>query len=889
MTDLAAAVLGLGMVAGLAFYFFGPKKAATAQLRGGFQEIEVVVKGGYEPSVIRAQAGIPLRLIFDRQETGECSSRVVFSDFMVNKGLAPYQRTTVEIMPTASGEFGFACGMNMLHGTLVVVEQGGFDGEVATQADPARPLLRDLPVEDDGSGVEGPEDDEAEKLAEIRDLSRRLLVGAVLTAPVLVAMMASELFHATWVPEFLMNRWVQWALITPVMFYTGWNVHRTGWAALRRRTADMNSLITLGTTAAYAYSVVVTVAPTLLPADLREVYFESVGVILTLMMVGQLLEAKARLGTGQAIRTLMGLQPKTARVVRDGVESELPVEEMRVGDLVVVRPGEKIPVDGQVTEGRSTVDESMVTGEPMPVTKQSGDTVIGATINQTGSFTFRATRVGAETMLAQIVQMVEQAQASKAPIQRIADLAASFAVPGVIFIAVAAFVAWFVWGPEPAFIYALVSAVSVLIIACPCALGIATPISITVSTGMGAQHGILIRTAAALETAHKLDAVVLDKTGTLTVGKPSLTDTVASEGVDRQELLRLVASVEQRSEHPLGAAIVDAARAVGEPERFFSVTGMGVGADVDGKGILVGSRRLMTDSGIDPSSLEETAVALEADGKTVVFAAIDGVAAGLLAVADTVKPDSAAAVATMRDMGMEVVMITGDNRRTAEAIARQVGIRRVMAEVMPKDKALEVRRLQGEGKLVGMVGDGINDAPALAQANVGIAIGTGTDVAMEAADITLISGELKGVVTTVALSRATMRNIRQNLGWAFGYNAIGIPIAAGILYPLTGMLLSPMIAAVAMAFSSVSVITNANRLRGFTPPALVAAAVVDEVQVEVVEHTEDEMVKDLVCGMEIDPATAAATFEHEGQTYYFCAVGCMQKFKADPPAYVGAA
>ena len=889
MTDLAAAVLGLGMVAGLAFYFFGPKKAATAEIRDGFQEIEIVVKGGYEPSVIRAREGLPLRLVFDRQETGECSSRVVFPDFMVNKGLAPYQRTTVEIMPTASGEFGFACGMNMLHGTLVVVEQGGFDGEVATQADPARPLLRDLPVEDDGSGVEGPEDDEAEKLAEIRDLSRRLLVGAVLTAPVLVAMMASELFHATWVPEFLMNRWVQWALITPVMFYTGWNVHRTGWAALRRRTADMNSLITLGTTAAYAYSVVVTVAPTLLPADLREVYFESVGVILTLMMVGQLLEAKARLGTGQAIRTLMGLQPKTARVVRDGVESELPVEEMRVGDLVVVRPGEKIPVDGQVTEGRSTVDESMVTGEPMPVTKQSGDTVIGATINQTGSFTFRATRVGAETMLAQIVQMVEQAQASKAPIQRIADLAASFAVPGVIFIAVAAFVAWFVWGPEPAFIYALVSAVSVLIIACPCALGIATPISITVSTGMGAQHGILIRTAAALETAHKLDAVVLDKTGTLTIGKPSLTDTVASEGVDRHELLRLVASVEQRSEHPLGAAIVDAAPAVGEPERFFSVTGMGVGADVDGKGILVGSRRLMTDSGIDPSSLEETAVALEADGKTVVFAAIDGVAAGLLAVADTVKPDSAAAVATMRDMGMEVVMITGDNRRTAEAIARQVGIRRVMAEVMPKDKALEVRRLQGEGKLVGMVGDGINDAPALAQANVGIAIGTGTDVAMEAADITLISGELKGVVTTVALSRATMRNIRQNLGWAFGYNAIGIPIAAGILYPLTGMLLSPMIAAVAMAFSSVSVITNANRLRGFTPPALVAAAVVDEVQVEVVEHTEDEMVKDLVCGMEIDPATAAATFEHEGQTYYFCAVGCMQKFKADPPAYVGAA
>ena len=885
--DLLAGVLGLGLVGGLAFYFFGPKKAATAELRDGFQEIEVVVKGGYEPSVIRAREGLPLRLIFDRQETGECSSRVVFPDFMVNKGLPPYQRTTVEIMPTASGEFGFACGMNMLHGTLVV--EGDFDGEVATQADPARPLLRDLPVEGDSQAVVGPGDDEAEKLAEIRDLSRRLVVGAVLTAPVLVAMMASELFHATWVPELLMNRWVQWALITPVMFYTGWNVHRTGWAALRRRTADMNSLITLGTTAAYAYSVVVAVAPTLLPSDLREIYFESVGVILTLMMVGQLLEAKARLGTGKAIRTLMGLQPKIARVVREGVEIELPVEEVRVGDLVVVRPGEKIPVDGEVTDGRSSVDESMVTGEPMPVTKKSGDIVIGATINQTGSFTFRATRIGAETMLAQIVQMVEQAQASKAPIQRIADLAASFAVPGVIFVAVAAFVAWFVWGPEPAFIYALVSAVSVLIIACPCALGIATPISITVSTGMGAQHGILIRTAAALETAHKLDAIVLDKTGTLTIGKPSLTDTVAAEGIDRDELLRLVASVEQRSEHPLGAAIVEATGALGEPQGFFSVTGMGVGADVDGHSVLVGSRRLMTDSGIDPSSLEEAAAALEADGKTVVFAAIDGASAGLLGVADTVKPDSSAAVATMRDMGMEVVMLTGDNRRTAEAIARQVGIRRVMAEVMPKDKALEVRRLQGEGKLVAMVGDGINDAPALAQANVGIAIGTGTDVAMEAADITLISGELKGVVTAVALSRTTMRNIRQNLGWAFGYNAIGIPIAAGILYPLTGMLLSPMIAAVAMAFSSVSVITNANRLRGFTSPALAAAVAVDEVQVEVVEHTEDEMVKDLVCGMEIDPAAAAATFEYEGQTYYFCAVGCMQKFKADPVTYVGAA
>jgi Cu+-exporting ATPase len=511
-------------------------------------------------------------------------------------------------------------------------------------------------------------------------------------------------------------------------------------------------------------------------------------------------------------------------VIRDSDEQEVAVEEVVPGDVVVVHPGEKVPVDGEVVEGRSTLDESMVTGESLPVTKELGDQVIGATINQTGAFRFRATGVGRDTMLAQIVRLVSEAQGSKAPIQRLADLVASYFVPAVIFIAIATFVVWFDFGPSPALTFALVSAVAVLIIACPCALGLATPLSIMVAAGKGAQNGTLIRSAEALETAHKLQAVVLDKTGTITRGEPALTDVVAVRDVAEDELLGLVAGAERSSEHPLGRAIVAGAEGRGLPlsdaSEFDSETGRGLRASVGGRRLAVGTRALLGEAGIDPGPLEADAERLEAEGKTAMLVAVDDRPAGVIAVADTVKPDSAAAISALKRLELEVVMITGDNRRTAEAIALQVGIERVLAEVLPSDKALEVRRLQDEGKLVAMVGDGINDAPALAQADVGIAIGTGTDVAIEAADVTLVSGELRGVATSLSLSRATMRNIRENLVFAFGYNAIGIPIAAGALYPFLGLQLSPMIAAAAMAASSLSVVTNANRLRRWRPLAL---------------------------------------------------------------------
>jgi P-type Cu+ transporter len=617
---------------------------------------------------------------------------------------------------------------------------------------------------------------------------------------------------------------VQLALITPVMFYTGWPIHRTGWLALAHRGADMNSLITLGTTAAYGYSLLVTVAPALLPAGVRDVYFEAAGTILTLILLGRLIETRAKAGTGQAIRELLGLQARTARVVRGGMEAEIPVEQVVVGDEVVIRPGEKIPVDAVVLSGSSAVDESMVTGEPMPAVKRAGDAVIGATINTTGSLRVKAAKVGADTMLSQIIRMVRQAQASKAPIQRLADAVSEFFVPAVIAVAIATFVVWFVAGPAPAFTLALVSAVAVLIIACPCALGLATPLSVMVGTGKGARAGILIRSAEALETAHTLDTIVLDKTGTITAGKPALTDVRPAGGFDETRLLALAGAAEADSEHPLAAAIVAGARergvALPAAAGFGSVTGKGVRATVDGHDVLVGSARLLAGAGIGTSALDTIAAELSAQGKTPVLAAVDGAPAGVLAVADPVKDDSAAAVAALRRLGAEVVMLTGDNARTATAIARQVGVRRVLAEVLPEHKADQIRRLQAEGRKVGMVGDGINDAPALAAADVGLAIGTGTDVAIEAADITLISGSLAGVVTAIALSRATMRNIRQNLFFALAYNGIGIPIAAGVLYPAFGIRLSPVIAAAAMAASSLSVVGNANRLRRYHPAPL---------------------------------------------------------------------
>ena len=904
--DIAVVAGGLVLSGLLAWFFFGPKKAHSAMQVGDVQEVTVTVKGGYSPDLVRVRQGVPLRIVFDRQESGECTSRVVFPDFALNRSLSAYGQTTVELLPDRAGEFGFACGMNMIHGKLIVEPQANGHAAPAAVA-PASDSLRSVP-----DGAKEPdqltEDHEmAERNAEISDLTRRVVVGAVLTAPVLFAVMAGNFLPV----GILGNHWLQLALITPVMFYSGWPIHRTGWLSLLHRQAEMNSLITLGSSAAFGYSLVVTVAPAIMPAGLREVYFEAVGVIITLILLGRLFEARAKAGTGAAIRKLIGLQARTARVVRNGAEADIPVADVVAGDVVIVRPGEKIPVDGEVVDGESAVDESMVTGEPIPATKRAGDTVIGATINRTGSFRFRATRVGRDTMLAQIIKLVQQAQGSKAPIQRLADLVSSYFVPAVIGIAIWTFVAWFLFGPQPAFTSAMVAAVAVLIIACPCALGLATPLSVMVSTGKGAEQGILIRSAEALETAHKLDTIVLDKTGTITRGQPALTDVLPEPNIKEDELLRLAASAERLSEHPLAAAVVAGARSreivLSEPTGFESITGRGVRATVDGHPILIGNPALLRDAGIDPTALEAEADRLAADGKTPLLIAADGKPAGVIAVADTLKEESVAAVASLRALGLEVVMITGDNRRTAAAIARQVGIGRVLAEVLPDRKAAEVRRLQAEGKRVAMVGDGINDAPALAQADVGLAIGTGTDVAIESSDITLISGALTGVVTAIQLSRATMRNIRQNLVFAFAYNVIGIPIAAGVLYPFLGLRLSPMIAAAAMAMSSLSVVSNSNRLRSFRSKPVQSAAVrgpAAEPKVEVGagdarptqklaptgqgdDMTDKTTATDPVCGMTVDSATAEYRSFKNGKAYYFCSGGCKEKFDRDPAKFAG--
>ena len=905
--DIAVVAGGLALTGLLGWFFFGPKKAHSAMQVGSVQEVTVTVKGGYSPDLVRVRQGVPLRIVFDRQESGECTSRVVFPDFALNRSLSAYAQTTVELLPDRAGEFGFACGMNMIHGKLVVEPQVNGHGAPAAVA-PAS----DSPVSEP-DGVKEPdqltEDHEmAERKAEISDLTRRVVVGAVLTAPVLFAIMAGNFLPV----GILGNHWLQLALITPVMFYSGWPIHRTGWLSLLHRQAEMNSLITLGSSAAFGYSVVVTVAPGILPAGLRDVYFEAVGVIITLILLGRLFEARAKAGTGAAIRKLIGLQARTARVVRNGTETDIPIEDLVAADVVIVRPGEKIPVDGEVVDGQSSVDESMVTGEPMPATKRVGDTVIGATINGTGSFRFRATRVGRDTMLAQIIKLVQQAQGSKAPIQRLADLVSSYFVPAVIGIAIWTFVAWFLFGPQPAFTSAMVAAVAVLIIACPCALGLATPLSVMVSTGKGAEQGILIRSAEALETAHKLDTIVLDKTGTITRGQPALTDVLPEPHIKEDELLRLAASAERLSEHPLAAAVVAGATSremvLSEPAGFESITGRGVRATVDGHPILIGTPALLSEAGIDTTALEAEADRLSADGKTSLLVAIDGKPAGVIAVADTLKEESVAAVASLRALGLEVVMITGDNRRTAAAIAKQVGIARVLAEVLPDRKASEVRRLQAEGRRVAMVGDGINDAPALAQADVGLAIGTGTDVAIESSDITLISGALTGVVTAIQLSRATMRNIRQNLVFAFAYNVIGIPIAAGVLFPFLGLRLSPMIAAAAMAMSSLSVVTNSNRLRTFRSKPVQSGAIRGsevEPKVEVGagdapptqksaptgrgdDMSEKATVTDPVCGMTVDSATAEYRSFHNGNAYYFCSAGCKENFDKDPSKFAGA-
>ncbi len=699
----------------------------------------------------------------------------------------------------------------------------------------------------------GEEEDDAEKAgrkAEQQHLLRKLALSSVLsvlliagTIPAMTGLSSHPILN------WLHNSWVQLLLASPVQFWAGLPFYLGAWKAFRHRTADMNTLITLGTSAAYLYSLLATVNPGFFLSQrlIPEVYYEASAVIITLTMLGRFLENRARGKTSEAIRKLMGLQPKTARIIRDGRELDIPIAEVAVGDIVQVRPGEKIPVDGEVIAGTSTVDESMITGESLPVTKQPGARVIGATLNKTGSFRFRATRVGKDTALAQIVKLVQQAQGSKAPIQRLADRVTAWFVPAVIAIATATFILWFNFTGN--LNLATIATVSVLIIACPCALGLATPTSVTVGIGKGAENGILIKGSHSLELAHKIQTVVLDKTGTLTQGKPGVTDFVTVRGTAHQnelKLLRLAAAVERHSEHPLAEAVVKYAEeqqipppplnkggkevALPECEKFEAIAGSGVRGIVSDRLVQIGTQRWMDELGIDTLPLHAHKVAWEDSGKTVVFIAIDGQLEGIIGIADTLKPSAASAVAALQRMGLEVVMLTGDNRRTAEAIAQQVGIARVFAEVRPHQKAAVIQSLQTgvnpaipnpksqiPNRIVAMVGDGINDAPALAQADVGIAIGTGTDVAIAASDITLISGDLQGIVTAIRLSRATLRNIRQNLMFAFGYNLAGIPIAAGILFPLFGWLLNPIIAGAAMAFSSVSVVTNALRLRRLQP------------------------------------------------------------------------
>ena len=944
--------VGDGLLAlSFAWWFFGKKPYASTEIGDGVQSVRITVQGGYNPSRIRARVGVPLRITFNRQESGDCTSRVNFPDFEVSSDLPAFMETSVEFTPHQIGDFGFVCGMNMVHGILTVFDplvikdqndqepsldqgaipntvistssahrgrqeiqveiQGGFHPErivarsgvpldiVFTRHDPdtcservvakamgineyiplhqptrvnfgsqevgdfeftcGEDMLRGhIVIVEGGSKVVGDFDasitapssqspvvlapivrdggarhftdnsdiEAAERRAEITDLTRRVVLGAVLTAPVLLIVMLHEFLHPSWLPGILINPWLALLFITPVFAYTGWPIHRTGWLTLAHRNADMNSLITLGTCSAFLYSLIVTIYPSIAPAAFRGVYFEEVGFILTLILLGRLIEIRAKNGTGEAIRLLLGLQARTARVVRNGVESELAIDQVLPNDVVLIRPGEKIPVDGRVVDGHSTVDESMVTGEPIPIEKRLGDDVTGATINGRGSLRIEATRVGSESVLAQIIEMVRRAQASRAPIQRVVDQVSAVFVPMVIFVAMGAFAVWLAVGPSPAFTYALITAVTVLIIACPCALGLATPLAIMVGTGKGATNGILFRSAEALEIAGSLDTIILDKTGTITAGHPVLTDILPSDGFSAESLLRYAGSAENDSEHPLAGAIVEEVRRRGlvttTASNFESITGEGVRANVEGRLILVGNARFLESSGTDVKDLRTKAEVLSLDAKTALLVSVDGRPAGVLGVADPIKVDSANAIRVLRSMGVRVVMITGDGPQTAQAVARQVGIDDVMSEVRPEDKAAKVAELQNSGAKVGMVGDGINDAPALAQADVGMAIGTGTDVAIEAADVTLMAGSLIGIITTLEISRNTMRNVRQNLVLAFGYNSIGIPIAAGVLYPFFGITLSPVIAAAAMALSSLSVVSNANRLRHVDSRAFVA-------------------------------------------------------------------
>jgi Cu+-exporting ATPase len=659
---------------------------------------------------------------------------------------------------------------------------------------------------------------EAAREREERRLAVKVVVGALLSLPVLLGGMGDIL---PGVPAGLRDPRLLFVLTTPVQFWVGAQFHRGLLRDLRYRSASMSTLVSLGTSAAYFFSVAVTFWPHAFVAVGGMTYYEASAVVITLVVLGRWLEARARGRTSEAIRRLMSLAPRTARVVRDGLEQDVPTDEVQVGDLVRIRPGERIPVDGIVVDGASTVDESMLTGESVPVEKRPPAPVAAGTVNRTGTFLFRATRVGAETTLARIIRLVEEAQGSRAPIQRLADRVAAVFVPIVLGIAALTFAGWLAFGPEPRLLMALTTTVAVLVIACPCAMGLATPTAIMVGTGRGAEHGVLIRSARALETLHRVDTVVLDKTGTLTVGRPEVTDVITAVGVEADEVLALAAAAEQASEHPLGEAIVRRAKerglALPPIVEFTAVPGRGVDALAPDGRILLGNRLLMDERGVEVDALDARAEALAADGKTVVYVAFAGRLLGLVAAADPLKAEAPAVVARLRARGLRVVMLTGDRRRTAEAVARRAGIDEVLAEVLPEAKAAAIRSLQAAGRRVVMVGDGLNDAPALAQADVGIAMGSGTDVAMEAADVTLMRGDLRGVLAALELSRRTIRVVKQNLAWAFGYNVVLIPVAAGALYPVAGLLLSPMLAGAAMAFSSVSVVTNSLRLKRWRP------------------------------------------------------------------------
>ena len=683
-----------------------------------------------------------------------------------------------------------------------------------------------------GAEAEALEDVTVAARREIQVLRNRVIFAAALGFSILALSFGAS---------FTGKPYLLWALASPVQFWAGWRFYRGAWGALRHRTADMNTLIAVGTSAAYFYSMVAVLSPSLFAAPGLEphLYFDTSAVIIALILLGRFLEARARGQTSEAIKKLIGLQPRTALVVRDGREVEIPVDEVQVGDLILVRAGERVPVDGIIRRGYSSVDESMITGESIPVEKKVGDEVIGATINRTGSFEFEATKVGKDTTLAQIIRLVEEAQGSKTPIQRLADVIASYFVPIVIGIAIVTFTIWYLVGPAPALTFALLNFVAVLIIACPCALGLATPTAIMVGTGKGAEYGILIKSAEALERSNRISAVLLDKTGTLTQGEPRVTEVIAVPSFSQDEVLRLAASAEYGSKHPLAEAIVKASQEkkleLSPASDFSAIPGHGVEASVEEKKLVLGNLRLMKERGLSLNRLEEEAERLWAKGKTVMFLGIDSQVVGIIALADTVKPNAKQTVAELHKMGIEVVMLTGDNRRTAEAIAQEVEIDRVLAEVLPEHKAQQVKKLQDEGKIVAMVGDGINDAPALAQADIGIAIGTGSDVAMETGDITLISGDLRGIVTAISLSQRTIRTIKQNLFWAFAYNSALIPVAAGALYfafAQTGIpsglhfvlgdygFLNPILAAAAMAASSITVVSNSLRLRRFKPAKL---------------------------------------------------------------------